>query len=468
MRYHIWTEGCQMNVADSQRVASALEGLGYHHADTPEEADVVVLNTCVVRQSAEDRAYGRLTTLRPLKLERPGLVINLMGCLVGVKGNQTLREALPYVDVFSPPSDPRPLLRFLARESDGPALAHGEAEARAALQDDLSLGVVPLNVPEADRGRMVAAHVPVVYGCSHACTFCIIPMRRGVERSRPVGEVVGEVRNLAQQGVREVTLLGQIVDRYGREVPDGPRLADLLRQVHTVENIERIRFLTSHPNWMDDEVLRTVAELPKLCEHIEVPVQAGDDQVLARMKRGYTADDYRRLIERIRRIIPGASIATDIIVGFPGETEAAFQRTHDLMAELRLDVAHLARYSTRPGTVAARRMVDDIPAEEKDRRFRALEALQTSILEDLNRTYLARTVEVLVEGRHRSRWKGRTRTNRLVFFESEADQRGRTVPVRIEWSGPWSLVGTPVGAPAAYLPTTLQPSASVSNALPEG
>jgi tRNA-2-methylthio-N6-dimethylallyladenosine synthase len=461
VKYHVWTEGCQMNVADSQRVSSALERLGYHPSERADDADVIVLNTCVVRQSAEDRAYGRLTSLQPLKERRPDLVINLMGCLVGVKGDAGLRQTFPFVDVFSPPSDPGPLVQHLTR-AEGRGLTAAEvAERNAALDGDLVL-------PLAERGRLVSAHVPIVYGCSHACTFCIIPFRRGVERSRPVGEVAAEVRSLVAQGVREVTLLGQIVDRYGMDSPDGPRLSDLLRVLNDIDGLKRIRFLTSHPSWMSNELLRAVAELPKVCEHIEVPVQAGDDEVLARMKRGYTADDYRRLIERIRRIIPGASIATDIIVGFPGETEAAFQRTHDLMAELRLDVAHLARYSTRPGTVAARRMVDDIPAEEKDRRFRALEALQTSILEDLNRTYLARTVEVLVEGRHRSRWKGRTRTNRLVFFESEADLRGRTVPVRIDWSGPWSLVGTPVGAPAAYLPTTLQPSASLSNALPEG
>ena len=442
MRYHIWTEGCQMNVADSQRVASALEGLGYQHADKPEEADVVVLNTCVVRQSAEDRAYGRLTTLRPLKLERPGMVINLMGCLVGVKGNQALRDALPYVDVFSPPSDPRPLLRFLARDSDGAALARAEGEAQAALQDDLSLGATPLTLPVAERGRLVAAHVPVVHGCSHACSFCIIPMRRGVERSRPVGEIVAEVRRLAEQGVREVTLLGQIVDRYGKEVSDGPRLVDLLRQVHAVEGIERIRFLTSHPNWMDDEVLRTVADLPKLCEHIEVPVQAGDDEVLARMKRGYTADDYRRLIERIRRLVPRVSIATDIIVGFPGETRAQFERTFHLLEELRLDVAHLARYSPRPGTLAARRFEDDVPEDEKMDRFRVLEDLQAGIADELNRQAVGRTLQVLVEGMHKGRWRGRTRNNRLVFFDDPGEWHGRLADVHIRQATAWSLQGS--------------------------
>ncbi|HSB89379.1 MAG TPA: tRNA (N6-isopentenyl adenosine(37)-C2)-methylthiotransferase MiaB [Anaerolineales bacterium] len=437
MKYHVWTEGCQMNVADSQRVSAALEGLGYTPCGVAEDADVIVLNTCVVRQSAEDRAYGRLTTLRPLKERRPEVVINLMGCLVGLKGNAALEKAFPFVDVFSPPSDPSPLVAHLTGAVGRELTAADVSRRNAALDGDWML-------PLAERGRLVSAHVPIVYGCSHACTFCIIPYRRGPERSRPVGEIAAEARSLVRQGVREITLLGQIVDRYGMDVPDGPHLPDLLRALHHIDGLERIRFLTSHPNWMTDELLDAVASLPKVCEHIEVPVQAGDDAVLSRMRRGYTADDYRRLVERIRRRVPGASIGTDIIVGFPGESEAQFQRTYDLLAELRLDVAHLARYSPRPGTVAARRMDDDVPQEEKDRRFRALEDLQASILDDLNRAYMGRSVEVLVEERHRERWKGRTRTNRLVFFESAEDVRGRLLPVRVDWAGPWSLVGTPI------------------------
>jgi tRNA-2-methylthio-N6-dimethylallyladenosine synthase len=273
----------------------------------------------------------------------------------------------------------------------------------------------------------------------------VIPFRRGPERSRPVGEIVAEVRSLVGQGVREVTLLGQIVDRYGRDVPDGPGLADLLRALHEVDGLERIRFLTSHPNWMNDELLEAVASLPKVCEHIEVPVQAGDDEVLARMKRGYTVEDYRRLIGRIRERLPGASIATDIIVGFPGETREQFERTRDLLAELRLDVAHLARYSTRPGTVAARRMNDDVPEAEKMARFRTLEDLQSGIAAEVNAHSIGRDVEVLVEGKHKGRWKGRTRTNKLVFFEctDDAAPAGRLLRVRITWTGPWSLLGHP-------------------------
>jgi len=439
MKYHIWTAGCQMNVADSQRVASALEQLGYQPTAQAESADVIVLNTCVVRQSAEDRAYGRLSSLRPLKEERPEVVINLMGCLVGVKGNPQLQERFPYVDVFSPPSDPAPLIDLLL-ETQGRTSELEATRSRNAIMDG------DLVLPIRERGKLVSAHVPIVYGCSHACTFCIIPYRRGIERSRPVGEIAAEVRQLAGQGVREVTLLGQIVDRYGRDVEDGPTLADLLRALHEIDGIARLRFLTSHPNWMTDDLLDAVAELPKVCQHIEVPVQAGDDQVLRRMKRGYSADDYRQLIGRIRQRLPRVSIGTDIIVGFPGETEAQFQSTYDLLAELKLDVAHLARYSTRPNTVAERRMEDDVLEEEKMRRFRQLEALQEDISSEINSRYLGETVEVLVEEKHRGRWKGRTRTNKLVFFESDRPLRGELVAVKIDHTGAWSMNGLLVGA----------------------
>lgn len=438
LKYHIWTAGCQMNVADSQRVASTLEHLGYRATSQAEEADVIVMNTCVVRQSAEDKAVGRLFSLRPLKERKPELVINLMGCLVGVKGAEKLRQRFPFVDVFSPPSDPGPLAAFLTQD-DSRSMEVTETERRFAVMDG------DLTLPAHERGKLVSAHVPVVYGCSHACTFCIIPYRRGVERSRHVGEIVAEVRALVAQGVREITLLGQIVDRYGKDVPDGPTLAELLRVVHGVEGLERIRFLTSHPNWMTDELLDTVAELPKVMPHIEVPVQAGDDEVLQNMRRGYTADDYRRLVERIRARIPGVSIATDIIVGFPGETETQFQRTYDLLEEMRLDVAHLARYSPRPGTVAERRMPDDVPDEEKWRRFRLLEEQHERISGEINARYLGENVEVLFEEEVRGRWKGRTPTNKLVFTESGRDLRGRVEAATITWAGPWSMQGRLAG-----------------------
>lgn len=440
-----------MNVADSLRVASALEHLGYHATPRAEEADVIVLNTCVVRQSAEDKAYGRLHSLRPLKQRRPDLVINLMGCLVGVKGYERLGQRFPFVDVFSPPSDPGPLVAHLT-QGESRLLEQTETEHRFALMDESP----PIQLPAEERGKLVATHVPVVLGCSHACTFCIIPYRRGVERSRPVGNILSEVRALVVQGVKEITLLGQIVDRYGKDIPDGPDLAALLRIVHEVDGLERIRFLTSHPNWMTDSLLDAVAELPKIMPHIEVPVQAGDDEVLENMKRGYTADDYRRLVEKIRQRIPGVSIATDIIVGFPGESEAQYQRTYDLLAELKLDVAHLARYSPRPGTVAERRMPDDVPDGEKWRRFRLLEELQEGIAAEISSRYLGETVEVLFEEKVRGRWKGRTPTNKLVFVESDEDLRGQLLPVQITWTGPWSMQARlATSVPLKFIPLTI-------------
>jgi tRNA-2-methylthio-N6-dimethylallyladenosine synthase len=384
-----------------------------------------------------------------------------MGCLVGVRGNTPLKNAFPWVDVFMAPSEPGPLVDFLLQR-EGRRLAERETRQRYAIQDGES---AYLQLPQHEIGRRVTANVPIVYGCSHACTFCIIPFRRGPERSRPIGEIVSEVRSLVAQGVKEVTLLGQIVDRYGydllgddyaikrynpgaasglpsQNIPVHTPLVDLLRAVSEVEGLLRVRFLTSHPNWMTDELLEAVRELPKVMPHIEVPVQAGDDEVLERMRRGYTSDDYRRLIARIRTMLPDAAIATDVIVGFCGEREAQFARTYELLEELRLDVVHLAKYSPRPQTVAAREMADDVPDAEKERRFRLLEAQHERISSQINQRYLGQTVEVLVEGQHKGKWRGRTPQNKLVFFEDSArDWHGQLAPVTIAWAGPWSMQG---------------------------
>ncbi len=451
MNYHIWTFGCQMNMADSQRLASELERLGYHAADDAETADIMVVNTCVVRQSAEDKAMNRLLMLRALKEKQPDKVIGVMGCMVGVKDPLYLRQKLPYVDVFLPPSEPAPMVSFLKDRMDESELIATEERERAhryAIQDgdilthgDASGEII---LPVQEREALVSAHVPVVYGCSHACAFCIIPFRRGVERSRSVGEIVAHVRSLALQGVKEVTLLGQIVDRYGKDVPDGPDLADLLRIVHDVAEetgLERIRFLTSHPNWMTDKLLDTVAELPRVMPHIEVPVQAGNDAVLENMKRGYTNQQYRELVARIRERIPNVAINTDIIVGFCGETEEQFMDTYNLLAELKLDKAHLARYSPRPNTVSERRMEDDVPEEEKKRRHAMLDELQAQVVAEINAKYLGETVPVLIENRQRGKWRGRTPQNKLVFFEDDGDWRGKVVDLQITWTGPWSMQG---------------------------
>ena len=423
-----------MNVADSRRLASALEKMGYEPTTSPNDADVIVLNTCVVRQSAENKAIGRLSSLRPLKTKNPDLVISLMGCLIGVRGNSKIQERFPWVDVVSPPSDPGPLLQYL-----GERLARENTQAQTDQLNALLDGELVL--PREEQGQLVSAYIPIVYGCSHACAYCIIPSKRGIEHSRPYAEVLAEAQSLVRQGVKEITLLGQIVDRYGLDLSEKRTLAGLLRDLHEIEGLKRLRFLTSHPNWMTDDLLDTVAELPKVCPHIEVPIQAGDDAILEAMRRGYTAQAYRDLVNKIRDRIPGASIATDIIVGFPGETEAQFQQTYDLLNELRMDVAHLARYSPREGTYSARKLEDNVSDAEKMRRFRLLEELQEEISAEINARLQNRTVSVLFEELARGRWRGRTPTNKLVFVESDQDLLGQERDVQINWTGPWSMIG---------------------------
>jgi tRNA-2-methylthio-N6-dimethylallyladenosine synthase len=457
MKYYLESQGCQMNTADGQLLASELEKLGHRATQNIDEADILVVNTCVVRESAENKAFNRLATFNTLKRKQPEKIIGVMGCLVGVSDALRLRKRVPYVDVFMAPSDPAPMVEFLhSRMGEAEAL---ELETRSRQQRD-AIQDGDILLPEHEQGNLISAHVPVVYGCSHACSFCIIPRRRGVERSRSVGEIVAHVRSLALQGVKEITLLGQIVDRYGKDIPDGPDLADLLRIVHQAAEetgVERIRFLTSHPNWMTDKLLDTVADLPRLMPHIEVPVQAGDDEVLARMKRGYTTDQYRALIANIRDRIPEVAIHTDIIVGFPGETDTQFQRTHDLLAEVKLDKVHLARYSPRPHTLSARTMPDDVPDAEKRRRLQALEELQAEVVAEINGRYLGKTVQVLVEDLHKGKWRGRTPQNKLVFFEDAGDWKGKLAEVEVTWTGPWSMQGRLPSKETAFPPLVVLP-----------
>jgi len=449
-KYHFWITGCQMNYADARRVATELEKLGYAATLRAEDADVIVLETCTVRQQSEDKAYGKLQNLRPLKEKNPDKTIAVMGCVVGVRGNERLENKFPFVDVFmEPATDGLPLINHL-QQDDGQQIDLQAINQRHALLD----GEVIL--PADQRGQLVSAPVSIVYGCSHACTFCIIPQKRGKERSRPVGEVAAEVRSLVAQGVKEVVLLGQIVDRYGYDVPDGPDLADLLTVINEIDGLHRIRFLTSHPNYMTDKILYAVRDLPKVMPQIEVPIQAGNNEILTNMKREYTREQYRDLVYKIRDIIPGAAVHCDIIVGFPGESEAQFQETYDILAELKLDKVHLARYSPRPGTVSARRLPDDVPDAEKRRRFHILEALQKEISQAINQQYLGSNVEVLVEDLHKGRWRGRNPQNKLVFFNDGCELKGELVQVQIKHAGPWSMSGTADDRPYAPSAPTAQ------------
>ena len=447
-KYHFWITGCQMNYSDARRVATELEKLGYRATPQMKEADVVVLQTCTVRQQSEDKAYNKLHNLKKLKTDDPEKTIAVMGCVVGVRGNETLEETFPFVDVFmEPASDGQPLVAHLTQDE----VAEFETQQRDQLHSWQDGEVI---LPDHQRGQMVAAPVSIVYGCSHACTFCIIPSKRGKERSRPVGEIAAEVRSLVAQGVKEVMLLGQIVDRYGYDIPDGPDLADLLTVINGIDGLKRIRFLTSHPNYMTDKILHAVADLPKVMPHIEVPIQAGNNKVLKEMKREYTREQYFELIERIRTIVPEAAINCDIIVGFPNETEEEFQDTYDLLEELRIDKIHLARYSPRPGTVSDRKYEDDVPDEEKRRRFQLIEDQHRRINHDKNKLMLGTVQQVLVEDMQKGRWRGRNPQGKLVFFTDPRELKGEMVDVKIEVTGPWSMSGEAVDKPAEQKPTS--------------
>ena len=424
-----------MNVADSIRLSSALEQLGYSPIKEIEKADIIVLNTCVVRQSAEDKAVGRLSSLKKVKDKKPQTVICLMGCMVGMGNPAPLKKRFPYVDVFSAPSDTRRLIEFLV-EKDKEKLDEKWDTARSILD-----GVDSFILPAEMRGNAVTAFVSIVLGCSHACSYCVIPLRRGKEISRPPQDIITDVKSLAEQGIKEVTLLGQIVDRYGLDNAAYPTLGELLRQIHQIEGIQRIRFLTSHPNWMNEELLDTLTELPKVMPHFELPIQAGDDEVLKQMHRGYTVEKYLSIVEKIRSRFPFSSIATDLIVGFPGETAEQFQHSLQMLEEVKPDITHVARYSPRPGTYSIIHMKDAVSDEEKWERFRAVGALQEKITTEINQKYLGKKTPVLFEGQKKGRWFGRTPTNKLVFTDSQQHLLGSIQDVAITWTGPWSMIG---------------------------
>ncbi len=399
-----------MNKAESERLSSYLEQDGYQAVARAEEAELIVLNSCVVRQSAENRVVGRLNALESLKRTRPELTLALTGCLVNSEINR-LKERFPQVDYFFKPGEYPP---WLAPTESGPMIPQHPSPA---------------------------TFVPIIQGCNNFCTYCIVPYRRGRERSRLVEEVVHEVRELVHRGAKEVTLLGQNVDSYGHDLPNTPDLTDLLYQLNAIDGLARIRFLTNHPKDMSSRLIEGVASLDKVCEEISLPVQSGSNAILDAMGRGYTIERYLKLINEIRRKILGIALSTDIIVGFPLETEAQFQETYDLLSRLRFDKVHVAAYSPRAGTIAARKFVDSVPFAEKSERLHQIERLQEKIATEINVQLLGRTVEILVDGKKRGKWQGRTRNGKLVFFSDANDYLGRLVKVCIEKTSPWALQG---------------------------
>ena len=409
-----------MNKADSDRLCSALDQLGLTPSSSRTEADIVVLNTCVVRQNAEDKAVGTLTSLKPNKEANPEKIIALMGCMVGPK-TEPLERRFPFVDVFMRPQQYDPLIDLLSEK----------------------LGVDPEGcIGPLSAAPSVSTFIPIIHGCDKFCSFCIIPYRRGRETSREISEIVYESEMLVARGVKEVTLLGQNVDSYGHDLSGSVNLSNLLAAVNEVKGIERIRFLTSHPNDMDDSIIDAVGGLDKVCEHINLPFQAGDDDILQSMRRGYTNYEYRKIIDKIRCKVPGVSLSTDLIVGFCGETDQQFESTLQLVRDIKFDKVHSAAYSTRKGTIADRKMIDNVPEEIKKDRLRQINDEQEGISTEINSRVLGECHEVLVEGTKDGRWFGRNRNDKLVFFDSTETEKGDMTIVKIEETSPWFLQGS--------------------------
>ena len=418
--YFVWTIGCQMNIADSQKLENVFDNMGLGKSDSIQDANVVVLNSCVVRKSAESKVESMLGTLKSVKTLFPEKIFVLMGCMVGPKTDD-LKKRFPYVDVFAQPQKIEPIVDFISNKMG--------IDSEGCLE---SITVTP----------DVAAYVPIIHGCDKFCSFCIIPYRRGREVSRTIEDIVNEVELLTFRGVQEVTLLGQNVDSYGHDLQPGNRLEDLLSAVNDVEGIKRIRFLTSHPNDMSEQIIKAVSKLDKVCENFLLPFQAGDDDVLNSMRRGYTNLEYRNLVDKIRDYVPEATIATDIIVGFCGETEAQFQETLDLIQEIRFDKVHAAAYSPRKGTISDRMMEDSVSKEEKKERLEAIWEMQESVQVEINKKLIGQELEVLVEGKKRNKVFGRTRNDKLVFIDTDYDKTNEFVCVKIDDSTAWSLQGT--------------------------
>lgn len=398
-----------MNKAESERLGSYFEMLGYRPVSKPEQADLIVLNTCVVRQNAEDKVINKLLNLKALKKKNPRAVLAVTGCFIS-SDTEKLKESYPFVDHFFKPG------------------------AHPAWLGENTWPIPPEN-PEA------VTYVPIIQGCNNFCTFCIVPYRRGREKSRPPQEIINEIKTLADKGVQEVTLLGQNVDSYGKDLEEKVDLADLLGELDKVEHLKRIRFLTNYPRDMSGKLINAIANCPKVCESLNLPVQAGDDEILKAMKRGYTAEEFKNLVGEIRQKVPHIALTTDVIVGFPGETEKQFDNTYNLLKSLRFDTVHIAVYSTREGTFAARHFEDNVPDEEKKRRFCLLEQLNHDIAESINRELEGKVLEVLVEGKSGDKWRGRTRSDKLVFLRSAENLTGKLVNVIIEDATPWSLQG---------------------------
>lgn len=430
-RFYIWTAGCQMNRDDGERIARELMLQGHIPVSHPDRASFVILNGCSVRDNSDRKTYGRIDALGARKKRDPDLMVALTGC----SANASQSELQPYNNKLDVIFDSRNIDALINKMSENPGPVVDDWET-----------FIPSELPGSDS---VSRFVTVIYGCSKRCTFCIVPFRRGNEESREVQDIAREIRTKTDEGAVEITLLGQIVNRYGRDLAHQIDLADLLYHIDTHQLVPRLRFLTAHPRHLDDRLIEAIAECKSVCEEINLPVQSGDNLILKRMGRGYNTDFFVQRINKLRETVPNIAISTDIIVGFPGETEEQFQHTLNLLNEVKFDVVHVAAFSPRVGTVADR-WGDNIAAAEKMERLHQVESLQENISLHINKKLEGSWQEVLFESLTKSpvpnapkRWSGRTRGNKLVFCDAdEPISRGDITDVFIHHSTPWSLRGS--------------------------
>lgn len=434
LTYYIETWGCQMNEEDSEKLSGMLKNIGYNKTDKKEEANIIIFNTCCVRENAELKVYGNLGALKRLKEQRTDLIIAVCGCMMQQKGMaETLIKKYPFVDIIFGTHNSYKFPEYLNRVKQ---------EGKSVIEVlDKEEGIVE-GIP-VDRESSVKAFVTIMYGCNNFCTYCVVPYVRGRERSRNPEDIINEIKDLVSKGYKEITLLGQNVNSYGKELESEVDFAKLLRMINEIEGLERVRFMTSHPKDLSDEVIYAIRDCAKLCESIHLPVQSGSDRILKIMNRHYNREQYINLVNKIKKEIPDVALTTDIIVGFPGETEEDFQDTLKLVEEVGYDSAFTFIYSRRNNTPADR-MENQIDDKIKHERFNRLVQTLNEISARINKQYYLKTVEVLVEGTSKNdenKLMGRTRTGKLVNFRGNKDNIGKLVNVRITEALSFSLNG---------------------------
>ena len=425
--------GCQGNVSDGERMAGQLKAIGYERTEDMEQADLILINTCCVRETAEDKVYGKIGEIKALKRRKPDLIFGIAGCMAQKEGEALIKRA-PHIDFVLGTSKVHSLSQTVRRI---------EAERGHVVDVTLTETELPdeSEAPVLRDGKL-SAWVPIMYGCNNFCTYCIVPYVRGRERSRLPEDILREVEQAVKAGYKEVTLLGQNVNSYGKDHKQAD-FAELLAMVDKVEGIERVRFMTSHPKDLSDKVIEAMAQGKHLCEHIHLPVQHGSNKILKAMNRVYTAEAYKDLVKRIRAAMPEVSLTTDLIVGFPGETEEDFEELLAFLKEIRYDAAYTFIYSKRSGTPAAE-MENQVPEDVKKARLQKLMEVQNEISLEINKSLQGKTMEVMVEGPSKNDetvWMGHTRSNKIVLFPHGAEKEGDFVQVKITSPQTWVLKG---------------------------